>query len=329
MMSARWISTRCILGRKKGSAATALVALLMALSPATGRCEPAADPQGYIDALRAELAGYAQDGPSRNLTAVLQLGQQLTKDPQALMGFRNALDVAAVSRIAAAASSKDRPLRVTAARLLIDLIDNRTMCAVADKLMADELDADAQYNFLQILRIANRYAMAENRAWNAQAVSAVTERLPKEGFAKTRNLLATLGREQADLASPANLIILASREPGSFAGCSALPNIARLAAENRSVSLYLHTGRTSQEIDALSAGLQAAGFVVKGTDKQEDLVGGPGIDYPASTGNSEEVQPALRDKADTVGSILAAVVNVTIAPRPQNGMAGNTLGVWF
>ena len=329
MMSARWIYARCLLWGRRGPAVTVLVVLLMALTPATGRCEPATDPQGYIDALRAELAGYTQDGPSRNLTAVLQLGQQLTKDPQALTGFRNALDVAAASGIAAAASSKDRPLRVTAARLLIDLIDNRTMCSVADKLMADELDADAQYNFLQILRIANRYAMAENRAWNAQAISAVTARLPEDGFAKTRNLLATLEREQADLASPANLIILASREPDSFAACSALPNIARLAAENRSVSLYLHANRTSQELDALSAGLQALGFVVKGTDKQEDLVGGPGIDYPASTSNSGDARPALRDKADTVGSILAAVVNVTIAPRPQNGMAGDTLGVWF
>ena len=122
--------------------------------------------------------------------------------------------------------------------------------------------------------------------------------------------------------------------PASLQAQPAQQQQQQQATKESKFVLFVHTGPRAPDdlaVKQIAAALSRKGYLVRAPDNQQDIVGGPGVDYfdPAAAQTAEEV-------AGTVNEMLQKVApppddSKKLKPRLQRGTKNppGYLGVWL
>ncbi|HEX8164203.1 MAG TPA: hypothetical protein VF601_00255 [Beijerinckiaceae bacterium] len=104
--------------------------------------------------------------------------------------------------------------------------------------------------------------------------------------------------------------------------------------ENARFVIFVHTGPRAPDdiaVKQIAAALSRKGYLVRAPDKQQDIVGGPGVDY-----FDDSALKTAQDVADTVNEQLQKLdppvdEKKKLKPRPQRATKNppSYLGVWL
>jgi hypothetical protein len=126
------------------------------------------------------------------------------------------------------AQQGDRTLRISASRLLANIVDNTTLCTVLDKLAGPGLNDDTRYNFWQVVLVVAGYARVENQDWIRSTIAAQKVMLTDStGYDKT---LGKISQIEQSLAQNKRTEKLVPQFQASYQQCLKLPNIAKFTA---------------------------------------------------------------------------------------------------
>lgn len=143
--------------------------------------------------------------------------------------FRRLDDPHTIHVLAEVAKSDDRDLRINASLILVNVVDNTTLCAVIDGLFDDGINDNARFNLLQIVSAVSDRALVENRRWIAAILKHTWELVGKDPE-RYQKSIAVLKEIEEKLSQSADEFE-GNLEPEIIEMCSELPWIAKVNEE--------------------------------------------------------------------------------------------------
>jgi hypothetical protein len=175
--------------------------------------------------------GIVTQIPPKDYGSVLDLLQRTrdaTDEPQAIDEFRDDDDLAVIETLVDMAALDDRGIRINATLILANVVDNTTLCALIDRLLAGNLSDNARYNLLQVVKVVASYARQENRAWIQAALEQTRVQIGNsESTARTSALVGEIAGV-LDRGGPVDPATFAEKYPAEYAACVRLDHIEPL-----------------------------------------------------------------------------------------------------
>lgn len=274
-----------------------------------------------------------------SLLTLLEGLREALSVPENITAFRAADDRIAVTQLVSIAQAENAGLRFNAASILANVTDNSTLCVILDKVIDRGTDIGARYNLLQTVKVVSTFANRDNSYWIRSAVDQIRNSSEsRSDVGKTLQVLSQI--DQFLLSQRDQFKSLTMRDQFSgehFRQCADLPGIASMEATKRDYTLYIHSKRSSAEIDKLKTILSEAGFRVSGPDADIDPAGGSAIEY--STRNKSTAgwnRNIAQFVADTISAKFSDRLTATqttftlgMKVRGQTSPDDKSIGVWF
>ncbi|WP_035641926.1 hypothetical protein [Bradyrhizobium sp. ORS 375] len=122
----------------------------------------------------------------------------LSNDPQAILRFRQCTTDAVIRPLVWAARGDNQRLRVNAANILANVIDNTTVCFVLHHLRDSGITASGRANLLGITNSMASYAYRENVASIMKTLDIVNEQILNGiGFDQSRMIIRDISSRMA------------------------------------------------------------------------------------------------------------------------------------
>lgn len=213
--------------------AASCAALVALTAIAFGAAPPNRDAiQRFLDMLRAyEFTPTRGEADNRRIQEILRAGRYVINSQDSINIFNELNDkgrVAVVGKLVDLTTINTPDIRVNASLILVDVVENRTLCAVLDRLFEPELNENTRFNLLQIvLLVSNRLKNTEVKSWIAATVQANDKLTVGKGMEKTRAMLSEISRT---IDRKSDLGPLRSSDANAHKDCTELKNIKGLPA---------------------------------------------------------------------------------------------------
>jgi hypothetical protein len=213
--------------------ATSCAILIALAAVAHGAMLPNRDGiQRFVELLRGyEFSGTRSEADNRRIQDLLRTGRSVINSQDSVNIFNSLNDknrVAVIGKLVDLSTINAPDIRINASLILADVVENRTLCAVLDRLFEPELNENTRFNLLQIVRaVTNRLKNTEVKAWIAATLQANEKIVAGKGMEKTRAMLGDIAQA---LERKADLGPLRGYDPDAYRDCTALKNIRGLSA---------------------------------------------------------------------------------------------------
>jgi len=197
--------------------------------------QPFGPSRGTVYEFIDELKGYeGVDANALNLrryeiATQLVDGRYLIEHGKAIDYFRERDDVNLIRLLADFAGWDNRDVRINASLILANVVDNRTLCAVIDRLQTKPVSDNTRVNLLQIVSLVAARALPENREWIEKLVSQTEKDLfssdPTVNYRQTYELLSEIRQNLRRAALKYNTGSLKDDHAKSYEECLLLPSI--------------------------------------------------------------------------------------------------------
>lgn len=207
------------------------VAILMVATAAFGQSRASTDPEG-VRRFSSMLKSYQFRPPNSQTDLIevqdlLRLGRSVIGPLENVTLFNKDNDVSMVGKLVDISTVDIPEIRINAALILTDVTENRTVCAVLNRLLESDLNDNSRFNLLQITRgVSTRLKNVEVKYWIKSTIEQnrrLVEKLPN--MEKTQNLLSDI---QRIIDSKVTTDKLSNDYPQSYAECSELKHIKEL-----------------------------------------------------------------------------------------------------
>ena len=184
----------------------------------------------FIGALKAyEFKPPSSPANLREVQNLVRLGRSAIGPQDSIVAFNSVSDISMIRKLVDISTVDISDIRINAALILTDVVENRTVCTVVNKLMESELSDNARFNLLQVLKIissSNRLKNVEVKSWIGAAVQRNRALMEHAANAdKTKSLLSEIER---NVNSKVVSDRLAADYPRSYMECLELSNIKAL-----------------------------------------------------------------------------------------------------